>query len=67
MANDHLTENADVLNFLRQEKARGRKLYLASGSNERYVNEIASRLGLFDGVYGATDTVNLSGKAKAEK
>lgn len=63
----HIPLNTDVLAFLQQEKSRGRKLYLASGSDARYVNEIAERLEIFDGVLASDGTVNLSGKTKAER
>ena len=57
--------NEEFLEFLRAERARGRRLYLASAADERYVRAIADRLGLFDGVFASDGTTNLKGAAKA--
>lgn len=56
--------NQELLALLREEKARGRRLYLASASDLRYVQAIADHLGLFDGVFGSDGIVNLAGPAK---
>jgi 4-hydroxybenzoate polyprenyltransferase/phosphoglycolate phosphatase-like HAD superfamily hydrolase len=59
--------NEDVLALIKREKARGRRVYLASASDRRYVERLAEHLGLFDGVFGSGDGVNLAGEAKAEQ
>ncbi|WP_044562329.1 UbiA family prenyltransferase [Azospirillum sp. B4] len=59
--------NQPVVDFLLQEKARGRRIYLASASNHRLVQALARHLGFVDGVFGSDGTVNLSGAAKAER
>src|SRR5262249_19250489 len=43
--------NETVLAFIRAEKARGRRVYLASASDRRYVESLAARIGMFDGVF----------------
>jgi 4-hydroxybenzoate polyprenyltransferase/phosphoserine phosphatase len=55
----------EVLALLRAEKAKGRRLYLASATDQRYVTEIAAQLELFDGAFGSDGVVNLSGERKA--
>lgn len=56
-----------VLDYLRAEKARGRRVYLASASDARLVGHLADRLGLFDGFFGSDGTANLAGPRKAER
>lgn len=56
----------EVVDFVRAEKARGRRAYVASASDRRLVQEVADHLGLFDGVFGSDGTVNLRGARKAE-
>ncbi|QJU56385.1 UbiA family prenyltransferase [Sphingomonas sp. AP4-R1] len=54
-----------VLTLIRDEKAAGRRVYLASASNERLVKAVADHLQLFDGWFGSSATENLSGSAKS--
>lgn len=62
-----LPMNEAVLDYLRAEKARGRQLFLASASDQRYVEALAAHLGLFDGVFASHPGCNLAGEAKAER
>lgn len=57
--------NQACLDFIRAERAKGRAIYLASGSNKVLVAAIADTLGLFDGVFASDDRVNLTGACKA--
>lgn len=57
--------NEELLAHLREEKARGRRLFLASASDRRHVEAIAAHLGLFDGIFASDGATNLSGEAKA--
>jgi 4-hydroxybenzoate polyprenyltransferase len=57
--------NEDVLDFLNREHRRGRPLCLASGSDSKFVNAIAQRLGIFDRVFASNGAVNLTASAKA--
>lgn len=56
-----------VLALIREAKDLGRKVYLASASNQRYVGAICDHLGLFDGWFASDETVNLTGMRKAER
>ena len=55
----------EVLAAIRQARAEGRPVYLASASNERLVSAVADHLGLFEGWFGSDERVNLGGAAKA--
>ena len=61
-----LPYNAAVLSRIRRARDEGRKVYLVSASDERYVAEIAAHLGLFDGWFASDGDENLSSSAKAE-
>jgi 4-hydroxybenzoate polyprenyltransferase len=56
----------DLVAFLRTEKARGRRLYLASAADRRYVEALAERLGLFDGLFASDGAINLKSGNKAQ-
>ncbi len=56
-----------VLSKIREAKGQGRKVYLASASNERLVSIVADHLGLFDGTFASDETINLAGTAKAQR
>ncbi|MGI8425022.1 MAG: haloacid dehalogenase-like hydrolase [Actinomycetota bacterium] len=60
-----LPYNEECIAFLRRERARGRKIILASASDQRLADAIAKHLGLFDEVYGTGADRNLGGAAKA--
>jgi 4-hydroxybenzoate polyprenyltransferase/phosphoserine phosphatase len=57
--------NEELLALLRAERARGRRIYLASASDMRFVRAVADELGLFDGVFASDGAINLKGAAKA--
>jgi 4-hydroxybenzoate polyprenyltransferase len=63
---DTLPLDSAVLDHLRREKANGRRLYLASAADRRYVERLADKLAIFDGTFGSSPTLNLSGRAKAD-
>lgn len=54
----------ELLDFLKSEKAAGRKLVLATASHRKVAQAIADHLGLFDEVIATDDTANLKGPAK---
>lgn len=62
---DVLPYNIDFLAWLREQKKRGRKLYLVTGSNEKFAQLVAQHLGIFDDVIGSTHTRVMSGADKA--
>jgi phosphoserine phosphatase len=53
-----------LIDFLEQEKARGRRLVLATASHERIAHEVASQLGLFDEVLATNSSRNLRADEK---
>ena len=57
--------NRELLDLLGAERAKGRKIYLASASDRRCVEAVAAHLGLFDGIFSSDGGVNLGGRAKA--
>ncbi len=61
-----LPYNQTLLAFLRSEKAKGRKIFIASASDRQLVQRLADHLDLFDGVFASDGAVNLRGEAKAE-
>jgi 4-hydroxybenzoate polyprenyltransferase len=61
-----LPYNPDILEALRIEQKRGRRLILATGAHQDFAQKVADHLGLFAETHGSTDTVNLTGNAKAQ-
>jgi len=62
----HLPYNRKLLAFLGEERARGRRLYLATGADARLAARVAEHLGIFTGVLGSDGTVNLTGNRKLD-
>ena len=56
-----------VLDLIREARAQGRPVYLASASNRRLVRAVAEHLGLFTGWFASDETTNLAGAAKAQR
>ncbi len=63
----HLPYNRELLEFLHQESARGRAIYLATGADLRVARSVAAYLGVFAGVFGSDGTVNLIGDNKLNR
>lgn len=61
-----LPYNSEVLSFLRDRKASGTRLILATAANEKIAQTVAGHLQLFDEVLASDDTVNLKGLRKLE-
>ncbi|CAM4009789.1 UbiA family prenyltransferase [Corallococcus sp. ZKHCc1 1396] len=59
-----LPYNEEVLAFLREEHARGRRLILATAADRRIADAVAAHLGLFSDVLASEAGVNLSGTRK---
>ena len=57
--------NEAVVAFLLQQRARGRRLYLASAADRRWVQAVAEKFKCFEGVFASDGTRNLAGRAKA--
>lgn len=59
-----LPYNMPLVEYLRAEHARGRRLILATASTREYAESVARHLGIFDDVLASTDDRNLSGAVK---
>jgi len=63
----HLPFNRGLLQFLHEERARGRALYLVTGADLRLAERVAAHVGVFTGVLGSDGATNLTGKYKLER
>ncbi|HWR15668.1 MAG TPA: UbiA family prenyltransferase [Terriglobales bacterium] len=59
-----LPYNEELLQYLRDEHARGRKLHLATGANDQIASGVARHLGIFESVICSDDRRNLTGYSK---
>lgn len=64
---DILPYREKVLDFIKEEKEKGRKVYLLTAANQRIADEVASHLGCFAGAFGSNDKINLSGEQKLKR
>jgi len=63
----HLPYNRTLLQFLQEERVRGRALYLVTGADVRLAERVATHLGIFSGVLGSDGTTNLTGTRKLDR
>ena len=63
----HLPYNRPLLDYLRDEHAAGRKLYLATGADRVLARNVANHLGIFEDVIASDGTINLTGQNKLER
>ena len=56
-----------VLTAMKEARAKGRKIYLATAANDLFASAIANSLGNIDGIFASDGKINLKGKAKAER
>ena len=56
--------NEPFLAYLGEERARGRSLVLATASNQKFAQQIADHLGIFDAVIASDEKINLCGELK---
>ena len=61
-----LPYNQELINWLLQEKAQGRRLILCTASDRILAEPIAAHLELFDEVIASDGDLNIAGKNKAE-
>lgn len=61
---EHLPYNRPLLEYLRSERGRGRKLYLATGADGVLAERIARHLGIFEAVMASDGITNLTGNSK---
>jgi 4-hydroxybenzoate polyprenyltransferase/phosphoserine phosphatase len=60
----HLPYNRELLQYLEQQRANGRPIYLATAADANTANRVAAHLGLFTGVLASDGMLNLAGKNK---
>jgi 4-hydroxybenzoate polyprenyltransferase/phosphoserine phosphatase len=60
----HLPYNQPLLEYLRQQHAEGREIYLATGADTLLAERVAAHLGIFAGVLASDGSVNLTGHNK---
>lgn len=61
---EHLPYNRPLLEFLREQHAEGRTIYLATAADSELAHRVAAHLGLFSGVLASDGKLNLAGKNK---
>ena len=59
-----LPYNLPFLAFLKEEKQKGRLIYLATAADQKIADRIAEHVGLFDGVIASNGNINLKSHAK---
>ena len=64
---ENLPYRSDLLEYLQQQQAAGRKLVLATGAYQSVAYSAATHLNLFDEVLATTDSVNLTGELKRDE
>ena len=62
----HLPYNRKLLQYLQQERGKGRAIYLATGADLRLARRVAAHLDVFSGVLGSDGTTNLTGEKKLD-
>jgi len=62
----HLPYNRKLMQFLQQEHAQGRKIYLATGADAHLARRVAEYLGIFHEVLASDGTQNLTGTRKLD-
>jgi 4-hydroxybenzoate polyprenyltransferase len=60
----HLPYNRELLQYLEQQRATGRPIYLATAADADTARRVAAHLGLFTGVLASDGQLNLAGKNK---
>jgi 4-hydroxybenzoate polyprenyltransferase len=61
-----LPYNESLLDWLREQRAAGRRLVLCTASDRSIADAVAAHLGVFDEVMASDGAVNLAGQHKAE-
>lgn len=63
----YLPYNTKVIDLIKKEKAKSRKIILATASNYKYARQISDYLKLFDDVFASDKNTNFSKNRKADK
>jgi len=67
ISSELLPLNREFYSFLLQEKAKNRKIILATASNEKYAENIYQSYDVFDDYLGSNNVTNLKGQEKLSK
>ena len=62
-----LPYHQELLGYLKEQRTRGRRIILATGTDEQIARQVADHLNLFDEVLGSDGTTNLSGRHKRDR
>lgn len=62
---ERLPVNPAAVSYIKERKKAGAKIWLVTACDEKFAKKIAEQTGLFDGVYGSSETLNLKGENKA--
>ncbi len=62
---ERLPVNPAAVSYIKERKKAGAKIWLVTACDEKFAKKIAAQTGLFDGVYGSSETLNLKGENKA--
>lgn len=62
----NLPFNSDVISYIQKRKKSGSKIWLVTACDEKLAKSIAEKTGLFDGIYGSSESINLKGEKKAD-
>jgi 4-hydroxybenzoate polyprenyltransferase len=57
----------ELIEYLQEEKQRGRKLVLATAADEAVARQVAGELGIFDAVFASDGITNLKGERKRDR
>lgn len=60
-----LPYNQDIIEYIKERRASGGQVFLATAADQAIANGVAEHLGLFDGVIGSDGSHNLKGAEKA--
>ncbi len=63
----HLPYNRKLVQFLHEEKARDRAIYLVTGADAGLAQRVAAHFGIFTGVLASDGRVNLTGTRKLDR
>src|SRR4029078_10105740 len=56
-----------VLAAMKEARAKGRKIYLATAANDLFASTIANSIGNIDGIFASDGKTNFKGKTKSER
>lgn len=61
----NLPFNSNVISYIKKRKKSGSKIWLVTACDEQIAKSIAEKTGLFDGIHGSSENINLKGEKKA--